>query len=886
MLCLTNSHFAQIHLTIKGVVTDDLNHAIVGANILVQKNDTTALITFTETDDNGNFTLSLEASLPLLLKITAMGYQTKSVHLTQAVDTPLSITLQSEPFLLKESVISANSRIIEKSDTVTFNAAAFRDSTDRNLEQLLKKLPGVEVDKSGIVRVQGKPIKKILIEGDDLTGKNYQLLSQNIAADVIDKIQIIDKFEENKLLKGIRKTDDKVINITIKEGKKSLIFGRAELGVGTDKRTHNSLNLFTVTRKVKALNFANFNTVGLESGADKVIDMDLLDDVLDSEKYGLVKQNQQNMIEGINLPQSIFRNEDTRFNQSSLLSSNFLFRLGKNNLTKGRIAYMRDNLNMYATNNEYYQIAKDSVFEINERSQFQRLPKVFECNFDITNDINPKTTLQSILTFKQMTIRSNSLTNTNQGEFRNELANSNLSFNGIINLVHRVNDTKAWVASGTLSHHKQYESFTTLQDSSRILPFQPISLYLLNQTANNNILLGKLNFQFIFNKNNNNIHFDIGAIYRREGLATILQNENDNINEHWRQNNTTYTQQNIFTNIALKKQLNKINITGDVSVGFLKVALTTYPSVTTTDVVKNIPYCVGSLSINYKLNERNKISAHYSYNINVPQIKDINTGLILTDYRNFQRGSAIYIPSQTQYLLTNYTYGKYEDKLLAYLNVIAMQVNNGYQSTFSLYPNFSILEWQPNDFSKKMLMIKANLKRHFDKAQSSAFIKPSFAYEIYQNSLNNVNQRLNEKYQYSVEFSTRTMFSQYFTFHIGSTLTNTTIYAHQDIASVRTHNQTLGSFVDVYLTISPKLNIQLSQEYFRLWQPQQAAQNYQFIKGNIFYRIKQQLTCNIALHNILNTTHFINNMATDYVIATNTIKILPRYILGTIMFSF
>ena len=278
--------FAQNKMRLEGYVKDVSNNAIAYANVFTQQNDSAAIVAFGTTNDKGYFAFETPSVKTFVVKASALGYATQSIFFENNDKKLLEINfaLVVKELILKEAVVRANGKIIEKSDTITFNADRFRDSTERNLEELLAKIPGIDVDsKSGVITIQGQPIKKILIEGDDLTGRNYQLMSKNMSADVVDKIQVIDKFVENKLLKGIKRSDDKVINITLKENRKKLLFGNAVLGLGNDERTNNSLNLFGFYKKLKTVSFGNFNTIGQISTADRMVNADFTEEFKDTE---------------------------------------------------------------------------------------------------------------------------------------------------------------------------------------------------------------------------------------------------------------------------------------------------------------------------------------------------------------------------------------------------------------------------------------------------------------------------------------------------------------------------------------------------------------------------------------------------------------------------
>src|SRR5581483_2435280 len=112
-----------------------------------------------------------------------------------------------------EVVVKASPKVSVKRDTVSFSADAFMDNSEKVVEDLLKKIPGIDIAKDGSITVNGKKVERILVEGDDLFKKDYAVLSRNLSADVIDKVQVIDNYTSNVLLKGLVSNDNKVINL-------------------------------------------------------------------------------------------------------------------------------------------------------------------------------------------------------------------------------------------------------------------------------------------------------------------------------------------------------------------------------------------------------------------------------------------------------------------------------------------------------------------------------------------------------------------------------------------------------------------------------------------------------------------------------------------------
>jgi CarboxypepD_reg-like domain len=358
LLFIVNGINAQIVL--RGYVKDSIGEPLEFVNIFTQENDSSSIIAFGTSDDKGYFSFETPTLSQFVIKASALGYATKAIDIRNNNKTVLEVNfiLSSKEYILKETVVRGSNKVLLRSDTITFNADKYRDSTERNLEELLAKIPGLDVDKNtGVISVQGQPIKKILIDGDDLTGRNYQLMSQNMSADVVDKIQVIDKFTENKLLKGLKRSDDKVINITLKEGRKKLLFGNALVAVSNDERTNNSFNLFGFFNKLKTISFGNFNTIGQLSTADRLIDTDFKEDTESENQRSLLKSHNTSLIDIGRTPSVSLNSQSVRFNRAVFGSTHFTIRPTESLSLKGAFTFTQDRVRSFI-NNEFNSIVR------------------------------------------------------------------------------------------------------------------------------------------------------------------------------------------------------------------------------------------------------------------------------------------------------------------------------------------------------------------------------------------------------------------------------------------------------------------------------------------------------------------------------------------------
>lgn len=266
--------------------------AVPMANVIVESQDG-GWLGYTTADAGGKYRVSWSAATDTVwVVVHALGYAKARLPyvLPKATASPflLDIALRESSYDLNEVVVREDPLpVIRHSDTTTFQVAAFADSTESSVEELLKKLPGMQVDEQGNIRYNGKPISKVLIEGDDMFGGNYALGTRNIRATAIEKVDVIDHYLENSLLKDVVYSDDMVLNLTIAKEQKRILSGTVSpsIGYGEEFKAKESVSLFSFTKTSKALLFGNWNNVGLNAiGEVNAIGGNPLNKSLDLEK--------------------------------------------------------------------------------------------------------------------------------------------------------------------------------------------------------------------------------------------------------------------------------------------------------------------------------------------------------------------------------------------------------------------------------------------------------------------------------------------------------------------------------------------------------------------------------------------------------------------------
>ena len=223
--------FSQNH-TITGVVFDDNQKPLESANIIAKPLTEKATLKYAIADNKGRYRLELEANVKYEVTVSYIGY-TEEILIIEPNSTVTThdFKLKSTGEVLKEIVIKYEYKpIVIKKDTLTYDIKAFANGNERKMKEILEKLPGVEVDKKGNVTVQGKKVTKMMVEGKSFFGGGSKLAVENIPADALDKIEVIDHFNEVSFMKQVSDSDDLAMNVKLKENKKKFVFGDIEAG--------------------------------------------------------------------------------------------------------------------------------------------------------------------------------------------------------------------------------------------------------------------------------------------------------------------------------------------------------------------------------------------------------------------------------------------------------------------------------------------------------------------------------------------------------------------------------------------------------------------------------------------------------------------------------
>ncbi len=263
-VCTAQALYAQ-KITVKGRLVDSTNGALPNATLLFLSPKDSTLVNFGSTNTEGFFEVKNLNRAEYLFKVTYIGQAPLFVRIAPKPDeTIIDLGVQKmEPastLLGEVEVKGERAPVTIKKDTIEFNAGSFKTQPNAVVEDLLKKMPGLEVDNDGTIRAQGEQVQRVTVDGKEFFGRDPKLATRNLPADAVDKVQVFDRKSDQAQFTGIDDGQrEKTINLELKEEKRNGMFGNVSAGYGTDNRftAKFSLNRFSKGQQLSFVGTGN-----------------------------------------------------------------------------------------------------------------------------------------------------------------------------------------------------------------------------------------------------------------------------------------------------------------------------------------------------------------------------------------------------------------------------------------------------------------------------------------------------------------------------------------------------------------------------------------------------------------------------------------------------
>lgn len=263
-LCTALSAQNPSRVTIKGAVIDTSGDETPLPTVMLLNPSDSTLVNFTRGDNNGAFSFKNVKNVPYLLKVSYVGYLPLQQHLpASATETNDVGTLRIKPItneLMEVVVKAAKATLSIRGDTIEYDASSFKVPPGSTVEDMLRRLPGINVDADGNISAQGKDVKRVYVDGKTFFGDDPKAATKNLGAETISKVQVYNEASEQSKLTGVDDgKDQKAMNLELKEEYKKGAFGKITGAVGTEERwaSRGNYNRFNTKEQFSIIAYAN-----------------------------------------------------------------------------------------------------------------------------------------------------------------------------------------------------------------------------------------------------------------------------------------------------------------------------------------------------------------------------------------------------------------------------------------------------------------------------------------------------------------------------------------------------------------------------------------------------------------------------------------------------
>lgn len=304
----------------EGRVTDDQGQPIKSVSVLLL-GESNRPVCFTKTQTDGLFRVSVPQGKPAKnIMFSCLNY---------AKDTlSLSMFRQGQTVILKEqtteikNVVVKSSRIRQTGDTLDYMVNSFRQKQDRTIADVLRKMPGIDVDKNGAISYQGTRINKFYIEGMDLLGAKYVQASENMPADYVKKVQVMEHHQPVKMLRDVVFSEQAALNLVLTDSAKNVWQGMADVAAGTTANSGNEwlgdvkLTEMLFARMKQSVSMYKYNNTGKDIGKE-INAIAILDNGAPTERE---------VVQGVEVNTPPLDDHRTLFNETHVFATNWLFK--------------------------------------------------------------------------------------------------------------------------------------------------------------------------------------------------------------------------------------------------------------------------------------------------------------------------------------------------------------------------------------------------------------------------------------------------------------------------------------------------------------------------------------------------------------------------------
>lgn len=411
---LGTGYLAHSQIQISGMVKDSLTTEGVGsATVVFSPVGAANILGYGISDREGNFQVKLTTSEDSLqIKVSSLGYETFTKALP-AKTQELVVQLNEKAESLEE-IFLRRPPIRQHGDTLVFDPAAFKSNKDRSIQDVLSKMPGIDIDPSGEIQYQGKPINKFYVEGLDLTEGRYGMITNNLSPDKVQSVEVLENHQPLKVLDSIEPSDQAAINLKLKNN--VTLSGNMEVGAGASPGLwYAKLNPMFFTKKFQALVTYQTNNTGAN------VTSDFTRFSIGSFRFGYGSGNRKNWVSLPSPSSPPFTQNRWLDNQAHAVSANVMVKDKNDYEFKINTSYINNLVKREGGNKTTYLLPEGDL-TIDNKTQNQSRDESLEVSLTVERNVD-KSFLKETLTFAKQWDRASAFLTENDEASHQQLKN-------------------------------------------------------------------------------------------------------------------------------------------------------------------------------------------------------------------------------------------------------------------------------------------------------------------------------------------------------------------------------------------------------------------------------------------------------------------------------
>lgn len=824
---------------LKGKVID-LNGKPVDACIINLKDQEDNIISFTKTNEKGVFTLNLpkeEAGLKLEARI--LGYATETIDISAQKDT-YNFTLKEKELELKTVEIKNRPSLSYNGDTLNYRVSDFSDKQDRSIGDVLKKMPGVTVEENGKISYNGKDVKNLYIDGDNVLSDKYGVGTKSIPHGAVDKVQVIENDQPIKMLQKNNNSDDVAINLQIKDDAKLKMIGDIKAGLGMPEKFDGSFNGMLFKKNTKFVNSIKGNNAGVDASGE-----------LSNFFASSARPSAFLSAGSVGVP-TLPANR-TLFNNQGIANMNNLFKFNKDLQLRANLHYLYDKQSMaYNRFSETYLGNQTISYQETQYNtlQPQRLKGQFTLNQNkennylnntLTTEYNPTKTISNVIINQ---VAANQV-------LRQEMFDISNDFN------YRFKVSK----NNTLNLY----SFIDKNTQPENLGINPgINADILNNNLPYESLTQKINIPTFYTNNYAAISFVKGKITHSYKVGLNYQNQT--LNSNMLKNLDGHTEVEVDQQMKNDLKWNKFNYYAESSLeystGRTKANLSlplNWTDISYKDELQNVDSGLDKLIFNpafrlqQKVGRENEFNLNYAFRNNIGNITDVYHGTILKNYRSFFSNNAPLSESNTHSFGGSFNYKKAVKMFFANLGANYNTINNNTISSYQLTNNTQERIVLPLKNTVKSLSTTAGISKYLFDLSTTVNLGASYTNSSFSQLQNNLLLPYSSNsYQYKLGFESRFIKSLSITYEGLFSQSFNTAKQTQVKTSFHQFKQNAGIRYSI-----KDISFFFNTDYLLTYQKDQPNLSYVFSDFSVRYRIaKIKTDIDLVANNLFNVKKF------------------------------